>query len=268
MKRFLILLLAAVCLLSGCAVGEVSPSSSPVPTVSLPANPYDSAAFRMEENFMVYDGDTPSLVGVDVSAHQKDIDWQAVAAAGVDFAIIRVGYRGYTEGGIYEDAYFQQNMEGALAAGMEVGVYFFSQATDIWEAMAEATFVLNRIRFYDVAFPVVFDWERQDKEDSRTRTTSGETQTDCAVAFCRLIEQAGYLPMVYASPSKAYVELDLSRLTGWPFWLAHYTPDSLPTGYRYHYDMWQYTGSGRVDGISTPVDLNLCLTDFSRWEPR
>lgn len=273
MKHLVLLLLAVFCLLTGCGAEVSAPSSepsptpapAPTPTATLPGNPYDSEAFRMGERYMAYDGGV-CFVGVDVSAHQQDIDWQAVAAAGVDFAIIRVGYRGYTEGDIHEDAYFRRNIEGALAAGLEVGVYFFSQATDIWEAMAEATFVLNRIRDYEITYPVVFDWERQMKQGSRTLDTSGETQTDCAVAFCRLIEQAGYLPMVYASPNKAYRELDLFRLTEWPFWLAHYTTDCSPSGYRYHYDMWQYTGQGRVDGISTEVDLNLCLTDFSRWK--
>lgn len=264
MKRWLLMILAVFCLLSGCAAAELPPEPAPIPTVSLPVNPYDSQAFAVEEGFLVYEGGTPSLVGVDVSSYQQDIDWPAVAAAGVDFAIIRVGFRGYGTGRVVEDNRFRQNIEGALAAGLEVGVYFFSQAVNRWEAMAEATFVLNRIREYDITFPVVFDWERQDKENSRTLTTSGEVQTDCAVAFCQLIQQAGYLPMVYASPSKAYGELDLSRLTQWPFWLAHYTADLQPTGYRYHYDMWQYSCEGQVEGIPTPVDLNLCLTDFSQ----
>lgn len=264
MKRWLLLILAAFCLLSGCAVAELPPEPTPIPTVFLPTNPYDSQAFRVEENFLLYDGGTPSLVGVDVSSYQQDIDWPAVAAAGVDFAIIRVGLRGYGTGRVVEDNRFRQNIEGALAAGLEVGVYFFSQAVNIWEAMEEATFVLSRVRGYDITFPVVFDWERQNKDGSRTATTSGRVQTDCAVAFCTLIEQAGYLPMVYASPSKACGELDLTRLIRWPFWLAHYTPDLQPTGFRYHYDMWQYTSSGQVEGIPTPVDLNLCLTDFSQ----
>lgn len=265
MKRWLALLLVLLCLLSGCAAEEPLPSAALVPTKPIPANTYDSQAFKVEDGFLAYEGDAPSLVGVDVSSYQQDIDWQAVAAAGVDFAIIRVGLRGYAYGNIVEDAHFRQNIEGALAAGLDVGVYFFSQAVNIWEAMEEATFVLSRIRGYDITFPVVFDWERQDKEGSRTITTSGEVQTDCAIAFCRLIEQAGYLPMVYASPSKAYDEMDLSRLTQWPFWLAHYTPNWQPTGFRYHYDIWQYSCEGQVDGIPTPVDLNLCLTDLSQW---
>lgn len=267
MKRRILVILAVFCLLSGCA-SQKRLSQPSYPSPAIPVNGYDSGAFRQADSFLVYEGEHPSFVGVDVSAYQGEIDWQAVAAAGVDFAIIRVGLRGYTEGKLYEDSFFRQNMEGALAAGLDVGVYFFSQAVNVREALEEAAFVLERIRDYELTYPVVFDWERQTAEGSRTARVSGRAQTNCAVAFCSKLERAGYLPMVYASPAKAYGELDLSRLTGWPFWLAHYTGELQPTGFRYHYDIWQYTSTGHVDGISTPVDLNLCLTDFSRREDR
>lgn len=265
-KRWCALILALLCLLSGCA-SEPSPSSpTPVPTDPVPPNLYDSQAFKVEDGFLAYEGAEASLVGVDVSSYQQEIDWQAVAAAGVDFAMIRVGLRGYVYGNLVEDTRFRQNIEGALAAGLEVGVYFFSQAVNQIEAVEEALFLLERIEDYDITYPVVFDWERQDKEGSRTAETSGAVQTACAAMFCRAVEAAGYLPMVYASPSKAYDELDLAQLTRWPFWLAHYTDGWQPTGFRYHYSIWQYSCDGRVDGIPTPVDLNLCLTDFSRWK--
>ena len=215
--------------------------------------------------FLTYDGDGPSYVGVDVSAHQGEIDWERVADAGIDFAMIRAGYRGYTEGGIFQDEYFVQNMEGAIAAGLEVWVYFFSQAVDEEEAVEEARQVLEWITPYDVAWPVVFDWERVSQENSRTLDTSGDAITNATIAFCREVEEAGYLPMVYFSPSKGYTELELERLLDWPFWLAHYTEDWSATSFRYHFAMWQYTSSGTVDGISTNVDLNLCLTDFEEW---
>ena len=233
------------------------------PADPIPGNPYSAEDFVVAGGFLTYAGDAPSYVGVDVSSYQGEIDWPRVARAGVEFAIIRLGLRGYTEGGLFEDSCFSQNIEGALAAGLDVGVYFFSQAVSEAEAREEARFVLERLEGYEITYPVVFDWERQNYPDSRTRLTDGETQTACAAAFCQAIEQAGYLPMVYFSPSKAYDELDLARLLQWPFWLAHYTEDWQATSFRYQFAMWQYTSQGTVDGISTPVDLNLCLTEFS-----
>lgn len=144
-------------------------------------------------------------------------------------------------------------------------MYFFSQAVDEEEAVEEARQVLEWITPYDVAWPVVFDWERVSQENSRTLDTSGDAITNATIAFCREVEEAGYLPMVYFSPSKGYTELELERLLDWPFWLAHYTEDWSATSFRYHFAMWQYTSSGTVDGISTNVDLNLCLTDFEEW---
>lgn len=258
MKRMILLLAAVLLLLAGCGAEKPEPSVDPVPL-----NTYDSQAFSVVDGFLSYGGSEVSLVGVDVSSYQKDIDWQAVAAAGVDFAMVRVGLRGYLHGNVVEDTHFRQNIEGALAAGLKVGVYFFSQATTKQEAIEEAVFLLARIREYDITFPVVFDWERQSKEGSRTAEVSGQVQTACAVTFCNLVEAAGYRPMVYFSPSKAYDELELEALMEWPFWLAHYTQDWAPTTFRYHFAMWQYSCEGQVDGIPTPVDLNLCLTDFS-----
>ena len=250
--------LVCLCLLSGCGSGEA------VRTDPVPPNEYDSQAFGVTDGFLTY-GAGVSQVGVDVSSHQGEIDWQQVAAAGVDFAMIRAGYRGYTEGGLFEDERYRANMEGALNAGLDVGVYFFSQAVSEEEAEEEAEFLLTLLEGYDVVYPVVFDWERQEKENSRTRETDGDTMTACTIAFCRAIEEAGYLPMVYFSPSKGYGELDLEQLMEWPFWLAHYTADWQPTSFRYHFHIWQYSNEGRVPGISGKVDLNLCLTDFSDW---
>jgi len=197
-----------------------------------------------------------------VSSHQKEIDWEKVAGSGVKFAMIRAAYRGYTQGRILEDEYFRQNIEGALAAGLDVGVYLFSQAVNEAEAVEEAGFLMGLIKDYEISYPVVFDWERQSAETSRTKDVDGETVTNCAEAFCTAVEAAGYLPMVYFSPNKAYNELDLERLLDWPFWLAHYTDDWSATTFRYHFAIWQYSPKGAVDGIEGDVDLDLCLTDF------
>lgn len=232
----------------------------------LPANRYDSDAFVVEDGFLTYQGDAPSYVGIDVSSHQGLIDWAQVAGAGVDFAMIRAGYRGYYNPTLNQDVYFEYNMENALANGLEVGVYFFSQAVTVEEAREEAYQLLEWIEDYDITYPVVFDWESVDDEYSRTRDTDGETVTECALAFCQIIEEAGYLPMTYGSPTKIYAGgIDLTQLQDYPFWLAHYTTDWVPTSFRYHYHMWQYSSDGSVPGIEGRVDLDLCLTDFSSW---
>lgn len=230
-------------------------------------NGYLSGGFRLTDyswlpasqgvKFMTY-AYAPYTVGVDVSSHQREIDWQQVAASGVQFAIIRVGYRGYTKGTMNTDTYFKKNIEGALAAGLQVGVYFFSQATTIAEAVEEAQYTLKLIQGYRITYPVVFDWERQDYDTSRTQNTSEETVTACAAAFCETVKAAGYRPMVYASPSKAN-KLELGYLAGYPFWLAHYTKEQIPSSYTNHYDMWQYSSKWSVPGIDGNVDVNICL---------
>ena len=264
--RRLAALAAALLLLAACG-GEAAPSAPPTPSPSadpIPPNRYDSAAFVEAGGFLTYTGDAASIVGIDVSNHQGEIDWPRVAAAGVEFAMIRVGYRGYETGLINQDKSFLRNIEGAQAAGLDVGIYFFSQAVTPEEAVREAAQTVAWLEGYEIQYPVVFDWERQSAETSRTKDTDGAAITACAVAFCRMIESAGYQPMVYGSPSKAYNLLDLEQVLDWPYWLAHYTEDRAPTTYQYHFDMWQYSDEGQVDGISVPVDLNLCLVDDYR----
>ncbi len=241
--------------------GPASPEAVPVAP-----NRYNSALYAIDGSFLTYQWDGPSHVGVDVSSHQQQIDWSQVAAAGVDFAMIRAGYRGYYNPTLNKDRYFDDNIRGALANGLDVGVYFFSQAVTVEEAREEAYLLLEWLEGYDITYPVVFDWESVDEESSRTRDTDGQTVTQCALAFCSIIEQAGYLPMTYGSPSKIYAGgIQLEYLQDYPFWLAHYTTGWAPTSYRYHYDMWQYSSNGTVPGIPTRVDLNVCLADWSLW---
>lgn len=247
----------------GTADEEPEDSDEPEESADLLPNRYDSAAFVVENGFLTYQGDAPSYVGIDVSSYQGEVDWERVAAAGVDFVMIRVGYRGYTLGSIYQDSYFTYNITGALDAGLDVGVYFFSQAVTEAEAVEEARQTLAWIAGYDITYPVVFDWERISGSSSRTSTTTGETITACARAFCEVVQVAGYTPMVYGNPSDVRDgDLLLEQLTDYPFWLAHYTDGWTPTTFPYHYQMWQYTSYGTVDGIAGRVDLNLCLTDW------
>ena len=215
----------------------------------------DINAFAVGNDMALYNGTGWTLKrGIDVSAHQGEIDWQAVAGAGIEFAIIRCAWRGYGEGLLYEDECYRQNIEGALAAGLEVGVYIYSQATDILEAAEEALFVAELLEGYEVTMPVFFDWERPGVDEARTNGTGGETITQCALEFCRLIEAAGYEPGVYTYLSLAYHEYDLDALAGLTLWLGN--PSAYPEFY-YEHQFWQYSFEGDIPGISVPVDLNV-----------
>lgn len=223
----------------------------------MPRNPYSREDFSLDENGRItYEKDgIQAKTGVDVSFYQQDIDWQAVAADGIDFAIIRLGYRGYTEGGLMMDERFATNVQGALDAGLEVGVYFFSQAITPQEAEAEAAFVLNAIEDYEITGPIAFDWEPiTSGQNARTDGLTGEVLTQCAGAFCAKVAQAGYEPAVYFNQDLGYLHYDLRELTDYTLWLAEY--DQKPDFY-YHFDLWQYTHTGTVAGIEGNVDLNL-----------
>lgn len=246
---------------SGRTVGkDPVQEQTPVEPVDLeptvPENSYDPAGFYEEGSFKRYKSeDTLASVGVDVSSHQQEIDWELVAANGVEFAMIRVGYRGYTEGEIQPDEYFVQNIEGARAAGLDVGVYFFSQALDEQEAIDEANYVLEQIKDYPLSYPVIFDWE-DIEADARTDGMDSVQLTKNAIAFCDTIKQAGYRAGVYFNQRFGYEEFDLESLQDYVFWLAEY--NDTPS-FSFHFQIWQYCNDGRVDGIKTDVDLNLAF---------
>ena len=246
---------------SGRTVGkDPVQEQTPVEPVDLeptvPENSYDPAGFYEEGGFKRYKSDdTLASVGVDVSSHQQEIDWELVAANGVEFAMIRVGYRGYTEGEIQPDDYFVQNIEGARAAGLDVGVYFFSQALDEQEAIDEANYVLEQIKDYPLSYPVIFDWE-DIEADARTDGMDSVQLTKNAIAFCDTIKQAGYRAGVYFNQRFGYEEFDLESLQDYGFWLAEY--NDTPS-FSFHFQIWQYCNDGRVDGIKTDVDLNLAF---------
>ena len=246
---------------SGRTVGkDPVQEQTPVEPVDLeptvPENSYDPAGFYEEGGFKRYKSeDTLASVGVDVSSHQQEIVWELVAANGVEFAMIRVGYRGYTEGEIQPDDYFVQNIEGARAAGLDVGVYFFSQALDEQEAIDEANYVLEQIKDYPLSYPVIFDWE-DIEADARTDGMDSVQLTKNAIAFCDTIKQAGYRAGVYFNQRFGYEEFDLESLQDYVFWLAEY--NDTPS-FSFHFQIWQYCNDGRVDGIKTDVDLNLAF---------
>ena len=161
-------------------------------------NAYDKDLFRREDGRIVYASDqVQTRVGIDVSQFQREIDWEAVKNDGVDYAMIRIGGRGYGNGQLYEDTNFEENIEGALDAGLDVGVYFFSQAISVEEAREEAAYLLERIAPYDITYPVVFDWEVIGKSNARADNLDTDTLGACANAFCEAVAAAGYEPMIY-----------------------------------------------------------------------
>lgn len=219
------------------------------------ANPYGPADFQYNGRYLTCLAGESQL-GIDVSAHQQEIDWGQVARAGIRFAMIRVGYRGYESGDLVRDQYAQRNYEGAKAAGLEVGVYFFSQAVTEGEALEEAQFLLDAIQGWELALPVVYDWEYISRE-ARTGNADKRMVTDCSIAFCEAVESAGYAPMIYFNRHQAQDFLYLEELTAYPFWLALYS-DRMT--YPYRVQMWQYTQTGYVPGIVGAVDINLWLS--------
>ena len=195
-----------------------------------------------------------SWLGIDVSRYQGDVDWEQVKAAGVEFAMIRVGFRGYGQSGkLMEDAKAKQNYENATAAGIKTGVYFFSQAITPEEAKEEAELVLQLIDGWELEMPVAYDWECL-AADYRTVGVDPQTVTDCAKMFCETIGQAGYDTMIYFNPSQSRDMMYLEELVDYGFWLAMYSDQMT---YEYKVDMWQYTKEGKVPGIQGNVDINL-----------
>ncbi|WMJ23002.1 glycoside hydrolase family 25 protein [Paludicola sp. MB14-C6] len=229
----------------------------------LPKNPYDFKNLVYLDSEIQYqkNGVSTGIKGIDVSKYQGDINWNKVKADHVKFAIIRIGFRGYQNGKITIDESCKKNIEGAIAAGIKVGVYFFSQAITIEEVIQEADTVLEYIKDYKITYPVVFDAEEILEENARTNSLTTAQRTDITVAFCQKIKSAGYTPMIYANVKWFVAKLDMSRLTMYDKWFAQYFKTPF---FPYDFQMWQYTGKGKVDGIKGDVDLNICFKDYSK----
>ncbi|MCH5337271.1 MAG: glycoside hydrolase family 25 protein [Acetatifactor sp.] len=208
------------------------------------------------------EGQVISHKGIDVSKFQGAIDWSKVAGDGVEYAFIRVGYRGWgSSGRLVEDEYFEANMQGALKAGIKVGVYFYSQAITEEEAVEEANFVLERIEPYNVECPVVFDVEKVSEDSARMNQITLEERTYLTKVFCQTVKDAGYKPMIYHNTQMGALMLDLTELEEFDKWFAAYTNTLY---YPYEYKVWQYSDKGRVAGIKGNVDLNICFAPL--WE--
>ena len=207
----------------------------------------------------VENGQVVSHKGIDVSKHQGEIDWAKVAADGVEFAFIRVGNRGYGTGAIVEDPQFDTNVVGAITNGIEVGVYFFSQAITIEEAEEEAQFVLNKIAPYKLTCPVVLDVEKVSDSEARMNKISVEERTANTIAFLEKVEAAGYDTMLYHNMEMGTLMLDLEQLEDYEKWFAYYNKEIY---YPYEFAVWQYSDKGSVQGIKGNVDMNI---SFRLW---
>ena len=232
----------------------------------VPVNTLNNDNFTADANFKYYNenGKAASLEGIDISSYSGDVDWEKVKASGIDFAIIRVGGRGYGDAGeMYPDDKAIEYINGAKDVGIKVGAYFFSQAVTTAEAIEEADYVKEILGDIKLDFPVAYDWEIIKNDEARTDSVSAAQATECARAFCDRIKEHGYTPMLYSPSRELYFKYDLSRLSDIDIWYCEYA--NVPTFY-YEFSMWQYSASGTVDGIDGAVDLNICFTNVADYD--
>lgn len=221
---------------------------------------YDLESFvTNEKGYMEYNTDeNKSILGMDLSKYQGDIDWETVAEeSDIEFVMLRLGYRGYSEGGLVLDESYKTNAAAAEEYGFETGVYFFSQAVNYDEGVEEARFVLDNLGDYDISLPIVIDTEQMET-DARANEITNADRTEAVIGFCETIRAAGYHPMIYANRNWYAANLDMDQLGGYDLWLAHYAnvPD-----FPYLFRMWQYTQSGSVPGVTGDVDLDILISD-------
>lgn len=299
MKRITCLLISSAILLSammcGCSDESNSSSSSQIATAAtdttvkttgnkihindstlgeiwiteldgVPVNKLDNNNFTADANLKYYNenGKSASNEGIDVSAYSGDIDWKKVKESGIDFAMIRVGGRGYGESGqLYTDERALEYINGAKEEGIKVGAYFFSQAISTEEAIEEADYVKTVLGDIKLDYPVAYDWEIIKDDDARTDSVSASQATECARAFCDRIKEHGYTPILYSPSRELYFKYDLSRLADIDVWYCEYA--NVPTFY-YEFSMWQYSATGTIDGIEGAVDLNICFTNVADYD--
>ncbi len=223
---------------------------------AVPKHDYNNDCFIRNSSFLTYEDESyTSRIGIDVSRYQGRINWAKVKEQGIEFVFIRIGYRGYGKAGnINLDQRFYENIEGAQAAGIDVGVYFFSQAINEDDPLEEAAFVAESLKGYELQLPVVYDPESILDDVARTDDVSGEQFTKNAIVFCNSIREKGYEPMIYSNMLWEAFEFDLSQLTDIPIWYADYevfpqTP--------YHFVFWQYTNEGKINGIAGLMDIDI-----------
>jgi len=229
---------------------------------ALSLNELDKDGFYYNGDRLFYEsnGKTISHFGIDVSKNNGDIDWKKVKEDGVEFAMLKVGSRGYSTGKIILDENLQKNIEGCSQNGIQIGAYFFSQAVTKVEAVEEANYVVAALSKARVDYPVVFDSEAVENDSYRTQNLSAQGLTECAAAFCEVIRAYGYMPMIAGTKKQLVKRMDLSQLYGYGFWLFDTDEECV---YPYRYAMRQYSNDGAVDGINGRVSMDICLISYS-----
>lgn len=228
------------------------PEEPPLP----PANIYYPTDFAYNDRNLMTCVNYPYITGIDVSEYQEGIDYNILREHGIQFVMIRAGFRGYGESGrLVEDASVYRHIKEAHEVGMKVGIYFFSQATSVEEAVEEAELTLSIVNGLPIELPIAYDWEYIG-DYARTADTDKETVTACTKAFCDTIAAAGYRTMFYSNQNMSDSHFDLVELQDYPMWLAMY---DTPMTYPHRLYMWQYTASAEIPGIDGPLDLNIYL---------
>lgn len=231
----------------------------------LAKNTYDLTKLEDKAGLKRYmeNGKKISYVGADISKQNGDVNFNSMKAAGVDYVMIRLGSRGYSTGQISLDENFKKNIEGAVAAGLDVGVYFYSQAVSQEEAVQEVNFVVQNLEPYraNVRYPVAFDMEFAANDSARIDGLSKEDKTSISLSFLEGVKAAGYVPMIYGDKEWLVKEIDLAKLQSYDVWLAQ--EEDLPD-YPYQYTMWQYSTEGVLNGITGDANLNICFVGYSQ----
>ncbi|MDE6944942.1 MAG: glycoside hydrolase family 25 protein [Lachnospiraceae bacterium] len=231
----------------------------------LKKNTYDFTNLEEKAGLRRYmeNGKKISYVGVDLSKQNGDVNFNSMKAAGVDYVMIRLGGRGYSTGQISLDENFKKNIEGAAAAGLDIGVYFYSQAISQEEALQEVNFVIQNLESYraSVKYPIAFDMEFVANDTARIDSLTKDEKTNIATSFLESVKAAGYVPMLYGDKEWLLKEIDLARLQSYDVWLVQ--EQELPD-YPYQFTMWQYSTEGVVNGVTGDANLNISFVGYSQ----
>lgn len=229
----------------------------------IPRNKYDFSKLTYQKPFMNYyeDGKPVSKCGVDISANQGDVDFDKLKSAGCDFVMLKAGARGYSSGNIVSDANFQDNLKAAKKAGLDIGVYFCSQAVSKSEAREEADELLDAISGYSVKYPVAFVMENVDEDMARIEALDMADRTQVAKAFMDRVEDAGYHPMIYGDKEWLLTMVDMEELQDYDVWFAQ---DSDEPEYPYAFGMWQYDSDASIKGITGDAALIMSFKDYAK----
>lgn len=228
----------------------------------LEQNTYDYTKLQKKADKMSYydNGRSVSYLGVDLSKYNGEVDFVALKEAGVEFVMLRLGSRGYGSGQIMLDENFEENMKKATDAGLEIGVYFFSQAITAEEAVEESNFIIQTLANYKITYPVAFDMEYVENDKARIEALSRDEKTAVAKAFLQNTKVAGYQPLIYGTKEWLIKQIDLTKLTEYDIWLSQ--QKDMPD-YPYKFQMWQYSLEGEISGVNGDVGLNISFVDYS-----